>query len=196
MKSNKEITQERLKEVLEYNPETGIFIWIAKTSPASRIKVGEVAGNLQPNGRWYIMIDGKTRLAHRLAWLYMRGNVPSGEQPFIDHIDGNPLNNIFSNLRPCSNSENQRNTRKPRRNTSGFKGVSYHKLTGKFCAYVTNPLTCKKQHLGLYTTPEEASLAHIIKSVEYYRDFHPDKLCNIPPYPPTQFSKENPENCE
>lgn len=175
--NSSEITQERLKEVLDYNKETGVFTWIKKTSPrATSIKIGAIAGNLQPNGRWYIMLDGKTYLAHRLAWLYVYGYSPTGDKPFIDHINGKPADNRLINLRVCSHSENQRNTKKPKRNTSGFKGVSYHKVIGKFCAYIVNSSTGKTEYLGLYDTPEEASVVQIAKSIEYYGEFHPYKL--------------------
>ena len=133
MKINREkealITQERLKELLEYNFETGEFVWIAKTSKYSSVKVGRVAGGVsKSHGYIVIRVDGYLCLAHRLVWRYVYGYFPEGEgKPFIDHIDGDKVNNRVENLREVSRFENNRNARIRSDNKSGTHGVFRYK---------------------------------------------------------------------
>ena len=82
------LTQDRLKEVIRYDPESGILSWKKKT--ANCTKVGAEAGCLNPNGYREIKIDGTSYKSHRLAWLYVHGYFP---EKFIDHIDRNRSNN-------------------------------------------------------------------------------------------------------
>jgi hypothetical protein len=113
------INQERLKEVLYYDPDTGIFTW--KVSLSNSIKIGNMAGCKRKNGYIFIMISGKYYRAHRLAWLYMTGEFP---KDMIDHVDQDRSNNAFNNLRDVSNSVNQRNARRHKNNTSGITGIA------------------------------------------------------------------------
>lgn len=109
-----DLLHEYLTKVLEYEPESGTFIWKIRASRA--VKPGDIAGSLNKNG--YLLIKvGKYiyrahRLAHRLAWFYFYGQWPPIEAYQIDHIDGNgnKLNNAIKNLRAVSNAKN---TRKP-----------------------------------------------------------------------------------
>lgn len=87
----------------------------------------------------------------------------------IDHISGNTLDNRRINLRRCSHAENQRNQRRRRDNRTGFKGVSYHKASGKYQAQIT--VSGKQLALGLYKTPEEAHAAYCEASAKYHREF-------------------------
>lgn len=171
----KDLTQVRLKEVLKYNFETGLFVWI--TPPNSRSRVGAIAGSNHPSGYRRLGIDGKQYLEHRLVWLYIHGEFPNGDKPFIDHIDGNPSNNRIENLRDCSAAENQRNTKKPLTNSSGFKGVHVD-AQGMYRAMILNPITGKNEYLGSYLTPEDASIVYEKKSKDYSGVFYPDKLLN------------------
>jgi hypothetical protein len=112
------IKQERLKELLNYDPTTGVFTWVAKRSG---VHLGSAGGAGKDYAR--ITVDGKTYPSHRLAWLYMTGDlVPAGLE--IDHIDGDKLNNVWSNLRLASRSENSFNKGITKINTSGIKGLS------------------------------------------------------------------------
>lgn len=133
------LTQSRLKEVLEYNPSTGVFIWIKKTHPSVRIEIGQIAGSIRPDGYNQIMIDCYPRLAHRLAWLYVYGSFPEKEgKNFIDHIDGNRANNAIENLKEVSQSQNNRNAQIRCDNTSNVVGVYRHsnrRKSGKIIPY-------------------------------------------------------------
>jgi hypothetical protein len=158
------ITQSELKEVLDYNPDTGLFIW--KKTVGRRAKLGSVAGTKMNTGYVRITIKQKMYTAHRLAYLYMTGNFPEN---FIDHINHIKDNNRWSNLRDATNSQNLANQVKPKTNTSGYKGVYWNKVHKKWCAEIG--YMKKKMHLGLYTTPQEAAEAYKKKAIEIHGEF-------------------------
>ena len=161
-----QLTHERLLEVLDYNQETGIFIW--KVAKISRAKVGDVAGYMR-NGYIFIMIDGNEYRAHRLSWFYVNGEWPSSQ---IDHINGIRDDNRLVNLRTVNHSENGQNQRKAKSsNTTGFLGVSFHKARKNFTAQIE--LNGKKKHLGCFDSAELAHQCYI----EAKRGLHP--FCTI-----------------
>lgn len=125
-----------LKELLRYEYETGLFYWIK--SGKGR-KFGQPAGCVDNVvGYVRIGINGHLYLAHRLAWLYVYGDYPNEEQPYIDHIDGNPSDNRIENLKVSSLAENQKNRQMQSNNTSGVTGVRrYEKVkpSGKIYSY-------------------------------------------------------------
>jgi len=86
-----------------------------------------------------------------------------------DHVDGDGLNNRRSNLREATCGQNQRNQRIAKSNTSGFKGVSFRILTGKWQAHIK--VNGRKKHLGLFSTPEEAHVAYCEASAKYHGEF-------------------------
>jgi len=157
------LTQSELKHLLHYNPNTGIFIWI--NPHCKKIKAGNIAGCVMNKGAIFITYKGKKYLAHRLAWLYMTRSFPI---KFIDHIDGNPANNIFSNLREATHQQNLYNQKRQKNNISGYKGVS-HAYNGKF----TSRIYCEKQmiHLGTFNTAKEAHKAYCDAAHKYHGDF-------------------------
>lgn len=158
------LTQERLKELLQYDENTGVFTWIKPTS--NRVKIGSIAATTNSHGYLYARIDGIRYGAHRLAWLYMTGSMP---KDVIDHIDGNPKNNVFSNLREATQQQNLYNLRKSVKNTSGYKGVHFHKGTSKWRVVVS--VNNKPKHLGLYLTPEEANTVYTSWCVQNRGEF-------------------------
>ena len=145
-----ELTQSRLKELLDYNQETGIFT--CKVARANNsIPVGSIAGSLS-NGYIRICIYGRSYMAHRLAWLYVYGVWPDNE---IDHKDTVKHHNWLNNLRDVTHSGNQQNVATARRNNkTGLLGSVFHKASGKYQAAIV--ISGKKQHLGIFSTPEEA----------------------------------------
>ncbi len=148
------LTPERLRELLHYDPETGIF--------TRRIgccglhgKANSIAGTICRGGYVVIQIDRKVYKASRLAWLYMYGVWPKNQ---IDHKDTNKLNNKFSNLRDVTHSLNQQNVHKARKtNKLGLQGVG--KKPYGFHARITyNKIT---KHLGYFPTAELAHAAYL-----------------------------------
>lgn len=148
-----ELTQEYLKSVLNYCPDTGVFTRLVST--ARCMKVGDIAGSINNEGYLHIMIAGKRYKSHRLAWLYMTGEWPKDQ---IDHIDGERANNRFSNLREATHGQNQSNKRVQQNNTSGYKGVSPARGKRPWKARIM--VAGKSIWLGLFETKELAHAAY------------------------------------
>jgi len=148
------LTAQILRELLNYNPETGIFT--RKVVTCNKVKIGDIAGNLNHQGYIQLRVLGIIRQAHRLAWLYMTGNHPKGE---IDHINGNRADNSFTNLRDVTKQQNIENQRLPQKgNKSKFLGVDYRSHKNKWVAQIQS--NGVKHYLGIYNTPEEAHAAY------------------------------------
>lgn len=160
----KELSIERLKEVVSYDPVTGIFVWLVR--PSNRTNVGALAGWFHSHSKyWLLSIDGQKYRAHRLAWYYMTGAWPPDQ---IDHINGKRDDNRFENLRPVTNAENGCNQRQAKSNnlSSGLLGVSLGKNGKNWGAHIK--AQGKMRHLGYFGTKEEAHDAY----VEAKRRFH------------------------
>ena len=123
------ITQEYLKKILHYDPDTGDWVWLISVPGR---KKGEPAGGRRPDGYGRISINNKRYLMHRLSFLYMTGEFPEEE---VDHRDGNPFNDKWDNLRAVSHSENMRNSCVRKRNKLGVKGVKKH-VSGGYIGYI------------------------------------------------------------
>jgi len=162
---HKEITQHHLKEMLQYFPETGKFVWLKKPKQAHRIQVGTEAGRTLSAGYVQIGLKGRYYLAHRLAFLYMTGAFPS---MLVDHINGDPTDNRWKNLRQVSATENSKNSAKSRANTSGVTGVTWNTPLNKWVASIYSK--GKYQHLGCFTSLEDATFVR--KQAEIQLDFH------------------------
>jgi hypothetical protein len=168
------ISQARLKEIVEYNPETGDFIIRDHQNPPNvkfktphRKSGYKLQCKSKHNGKYYFVgrFDGRLYRLHRIAFLYMTGLMPK----IIDHIDGNGLNNKWSNLRSCSQSENMRNQKLSKLSKYGFKGVSLSKEKKKYRANIV--LNYKQKHLGYFNTPEEAYAAYCAAAKELHGEF-------------------------
>lgn len=150
--SKADLTAERLRELLHYDPETGVFTW--KTKPGRRIRLGAQAGSAA-QGYLEIGVCGGRYRAHRLAWLYVYGVWPKHD---IDHIDGNRANNAIANLRDVTRAVNIQNMRRPKPgNKSGYLGVA--PCSSRWSAQVH--VAGKKRHLGVFDTPELAHAAYV-----------------------------------
>lgn len=155
------LTQERLKELLHYDPDTGVFTWIKKSKKSTVI--GSVAGSKHNQGYLATSIDWKRYLLHRLAWLYVYAEFPTG---LIDHINRNRSDNRISNLRVVSRSENQQNHNLFKTNKSGVAGVSWTQKDNRWRARIW--LNGKTKNLGHFKTFEEAVLARKQAEKEFY----------------------------
>jgi len=133
------ISQTELKTILNYCPETGVFTWKKRLS--NRVKIGDVAGADNHNGYIKISIHGKLYFAHRLAWIYMTGNIPH----IIDHINRNRSDNSFKNLRNTTQQVNCYNKHNERT-------VGVRKKHNRWYARIGRNST----HLGVFETQEEA----------------------------------------
>lgn len=147
------LTAERVRELLSYEPMTGFFL--RKLDCGGR-KAGERAGYPRKDGRWVVSVDDQKYLSSRLAWLFVTGAWPTWE---IDHIDCNPGNDVFSNLRDVSRGVNQQNVRQALANNlkSGLLGVG--KTGNKWAAKIR--AGGKQIYLGLFATPQEAHSAYV-----------------------------------
>ena len=157
------LTQKRLKELLEYNPDTGAWTWCVRTS--YRVRIGQFAGCVSSYGYLVIRIDDVLYGAHRLAWLWMTGEWPKE----IDHINGLRLDNRWCNLRLANRSQNVANTLTRKSNKSGFKGVTWYPSLRKWSAQITHEK--KKIHLGYFDVPEIAHVAYLAAAKRLFGEF-------------------------
>jgi hypothetical protein len=151
VKANKLPTQDRLKEVLSYDPMTGDFEWIKTLTNAH--PAGSRAGCKSAKGYVHIAVDDVRYPASRLAWLYMTGNDP-GELE-VDHDNRIRSDNRFSNLKLATRKQNNENTNMQKNNTSGYRGVSFTK--GRWEAYIYHHR--KKIRVGWFRNLVDAALA-------------------------------------
>ena len=146
------LTAERLRELLNYDPVTGLFHWRVHRF---RRRAGEQAGGVSAKGRLQIEIGGRCYQAPRLAWLHVTGEWPAGQ---IDHRDLNPLNNRLDNLREATNGQNAANRRSW--NKHGMKGVTYREgLTKPWMAQIKH--NGRVRNLGRFATKEEAHTRYV-----------------------------------
>lgn len=149
------LTAWRLRELLHYDPLTGVFTWVKDAGRWGRIKAGSVAGHQNSRGYMQIRVDERMYKAHRLAWLYMTGKWPEHQ---IDHISGVRHENAWCNLREATNSQNQQNVRKARSdNKCGLLGVSRDRDRWKAQIKIDG----SNKSLGTFDTPEQAHAAYL-----------------------------------
>ena len=113
------ITQARLKELLNYDPETGVFTWRV---PRRGVRPNRNAGGVYPKGYAFVSVDGKQYYAHRLAWFYVHGAWPPHD---IDHINRIRNDNRLVNLRLATRGQNLQNSSKKSFCSSSIKGVHW-----------------------------------------------------------------------
>jgi hypothetical protein len=155
------LTVERLRTVLDYDLDTGVFTWLVPMN--ERLPVGSVAGCRHKNDRVYIGLDHKLHQAHRLAWFYVYGEWPARG---LDHRDTIPYHNWIDNLRLATQAQNNQNRRRPSAgNQCGFLGVS--PARGRFQAHIR--FQGGEKWLGYYDTPEEAHAVYVAAK----RELHP-----------------------
>lgn len=154
------IDASRLRQILEYDPETGVWRW-----QACHQRYGWPAGCRNKAGYLRIHVGGKLEYAHRLAFLYMTGEMPDQ----VDHIDGDRANNAWRNLRETDASRNAANAKLARNNKVGLKGVSWCQSANRYQASIC----CQKQqrHLGFFDSPEAAHAAYVVAANRLFGEF-------------------------
>lgn len=153
------LTQKRLKELLHYDPDTGVFRW--RVDRGRLAKAGDRAGFIGTGGYFRITIYGMTYGANRLAYFYMDGYFPEHS---VDHRDGDTSNDRWKNLRHVTHACNLQNQKKYTNNTSGFPGV--YPNEGGVVWRSSICLNGKSSHLGYYNDPLEAALARYTAEVQ------------------------------
>lgn len=159
------ITLERLRELLHYDPVTGIFTWRVKRRNGA--KPGDVAGYRTSKGYIRICLDGiKAYGAHSLAMFYVDGEWP---KDLPDHINGDGSDNRIDNLRPATQAQNNSNRGIPAHNSSGAKGVRWHKGRQRWRAQIG--VNGKEKTIGEYRQFCAAIKARRIAEIEHFGQF-------------------------
>lgn len=151
-----------IKKILSYNPKTGEFRW--KVNIAINTRMGSVAGRRNLLGYWIIKYKYRGYRRSRLAWLYMKRRWP---KDMIDHINGEKSDDRWENLREATRSQNLLNSKKPRSNTSGYKGVTAFR--GDWRAIIR--INGKQKVIGRYKTKIAAHLAYVDAVKRHHGEF-------------------------
>jgi hypothetical protein len=149
---------QRLADIFEY--ADGKLLW--KHSRGC-IKAGQEAGTVAQIGRMYVQVDGKKELVHRVIWFLHHGNCPE----FLDHIDGNPLNNKIENLRQATKQQNAMNRKIRSDNSTGIKGI--YQKNNKFAASIC--ISGVNKYLGTFNTKELAQAAYAQAAKLNFKEF-------------------------
>lgn len=161
------LSHDRLIEVLDYNPQTGVWTWLIGNP---KCKAGDIAGCicLTCDGKRYryIGVDGYRYKSQRLAWFYMTRDWPDGQ---ITQKDYDSLNDAFANLRVATCSQRNASARLRKDNTSGYKGVSWNKSVKKYQSYIKKDY--KRINLGWFDDPWLAHLKYQEAAHHYHGNF-------------------------
>ena len=156
-------TQEYLKNILRYEPETGKWFWLVQKS--QNTPIGSEAGALNGQGYHYVWIDYIQYWGAQLAWFYVYGEWHDR----LDHADRNHSNGRICNLRPCTRAQNRHNAKTNANNEAGVKGVRYRKDAMKWQARIQ--VDGRPISLGHFNTMEEAKVAYEAGARRYYGKF-------------------------
>ncbi len=159
-----DLTADRLKELLSYDPDTGRFTWLANRGRQA-CKGREVKGTLDGFGYLMIRVDYVIYKVHRLAWLYMTGKWPTQD---VDHVNHLRDDNRWANLREATARQNRWNTLQVT-GRLGFRGVRLSR-SGKFAA-VIGIGGGRRKHLGVFPTAEKAHAAYVSAAKAAHGDF-------------------------
>ncbi|UHC81675.1 HNH endonuclease [Pseudomonas sp. NIBR-H-19] len=156
-------TQQTLKSLFNYDPETGIFTW--RYTRGGRV-AGTIAGGPDSCGRLQMRFQGKKTSCHRLAWVYVFGEWPVAE---LDHINGICSDNRIANLRQSNRSQNMCNIGARSHSKTGVKGVSWDSDCKKYRAQIMH--LGKKYNLGRYDSVEQAQQAYTEAAARMHGEF-------------------------
>lgn len=156
-----------IREVFDYDPETGALTW--RTLRPTRRRASSLAGSIHPqsSGHVYILVgyQGRSYRAHRIAYAWMTGQWPPA---LIDHIDGDGTNNRWANLRPATHAQNNANKSK-NRSKAGLKGVSWYAARKCFRAQIV--VGGRYIFLGYHATPQAAHAAYSAAAALHFGEF-------------------------
>lgn len=158
----KDIAQELVVSLFNYNPLSGILSWKVDRR---RVKAGDICGSPDTKGYLRVGINGRRYRVHTIIILFVYGFI--SEQ--VDHFDMIEDNNRLSNLRPCTKNQNQHNKKTNRNNTSGFKNVYWNKSCNKWQVQVG--LNGKDYNFGVFANIENAVKASISARIQLHGDF-------------------------
>jgi hypothetical protein len=159
-----ELTQKELHDIFTYH-EDGYLVWKLRTKTAKlRSLEGKIAGTIRAKDSYtQIAINKKKYQAHRLIWIWHYGEIKKQE---IDHIDGNPKNNRIENLREATYSENKKNLKMYKTNTSGYSGICFDKSRKKW--FVSISINNKLKNIGRFEKIEDAINARKIAEENHF----------------------------
>lgn len=155
-----DLTAEYVRSILDYEPETGVLRW--RVTLSRRVVAGKIAGWKRPDGRICLGIGDHDYRAHRLIWLMQTGHWPPQE---IDHIDLDPSNNRWLNLRLATPSQNQANRPLRRNSRSGYTGVCFDNKKKEWIAYIN------KRHIGRFKCFDDAVACRAEAEKAIHREF-------------------------
>lgn len=155
------ITQDFLRQIFDY--KDGNLVW--KIDRTNGIKAGDIAGSKQKSGYIRVSIKDRPHLVHRMIFLWHHGYLPKS----IDHIDRNRSNNKIENLRAATATQNQGNRSLSKTNTSGFRGVGWHKRYNKWCARIS--INGKLKNIGQFDSIEDAKAAYQLEAIKHFGEF-------------------------
>lgn len=161
------ITKDFVLDMLDYVPASGLLLQKKKRP---KVKVGSIAGAVTPYGYRYIQLSGNKYAAHRLVWLIETGHFP---EKHLDHIDGNKLNNCFTNLREVTVKQNSENKIAQKNNKLGVRGVSFNKRLGKYIAQIQH--NGKNNYIGVFDTIEKARDAYVEWTKRLFTHHNPNR---------------------
>lgn len=182
MAKGSNLTAEIVRRLLDYDSETGLLTWKARTPDLFQATerrsaehkcdnwnakcAGRVAGCPHGNGYLRVGIFGVDYFAHRVIWLIVTGEWPVDQ---IDHINLDRSCNRWANLRLATSSQNGANKAHRRGSASRFKGVHWDRLTSKWRAQAQ--VMGKRMHLGSFATAEQAASAYEAAAQKYFGEF-------------------------
>jgi hypothetical protein len=158
------LTQARLKQLLHYDAETGVFMWISHQRRPDLI--GTIAGSPQGQGYLLINVDNHKYKAHRLAWLYVYGEWPSFH---IDHRNRIKSDNWIDNLRQATKAQNEMNKGLRANNSSGVTGVYWSIAAQKWQAYIR--VNGRAKYLGIFDQKDGAIAARRTAELTHFGEF-------------------------
>ena len=148
-------THQRLRELFDYDEETGVLTWIKSATERHNVNIGKRAGRLHSNGYRRVQIGHQVFLEHRIIWAWMNDEAPPAS---IDHINRNRADNRWCNLRAATLQQQAWNALAKASNSCGLRGVYFARDRNRWVAEIR--INGKMVRLGVFQTKEEAAAAY------------------------------------